>query len=105
MLQLIMLKPDLAILDETDSGLDVDAVRIVPDGISQYQKQHGGSLLIITHSTRLLERIHVDKTHVMVGGTLVDHGDSALWRKSTQRASLPMKIRRDKPHGRENLCG
>lgn len=78
MLQLIMLKPDLAILDETDSGLDVDAVRIVSDGISQYQKQHGGSLLIITHSTRLLERIHVDKTHVMVGGTLVDHGDSSL---------------------------
>ena len=78
MLQLIMLKPDLAILDETDSGLDVDAVRIVSDGIAQYQKQHGGSLLIITHSTRLLERIHVDKTHVMVGGTLVDHGNSSL---------------------------
>ena len=78
MLQLIMFRPDLAILDETDSGLDVDAVRIVSDGIAQYQKQHGGSLLIITHSTRLLERIPVDKTHVMVGGTLVDHGDSSL---------------------------
>lgn len=78
MLQLIMLKPDLAILDETDSGLDVDAVRIVSDGIAQYQKQHGGSLLIITHSERLLERIHVDKTHVMVGGTLVADGDAAL---------------------------
>ena len=78
MLQLLMLKPDLAILDETDSGLDVDAVRIVSDGIAQYQKQHGGSLLIITHSTRLLERIHVDKAHVMVGGTLVEDGDAAL---------------------------
>ena len=78
MLQLLMLKPDLAILDETDSGLDVDAVRIVSDGIAQYQKQHGGSLLIITHSTRLLERIHVDKTHVMYGGTLVEHGDASL---------------------------
>ena len=78
MLQLLMLRPDLAILDETDSGLDVDAVRIVSDGISQYQKQHGGSLLIITHSTRLLERIHVDKAHVMVGGTLVADGDAGL---------------------------
>ena len=48
------------------------------DGIAQYQKQHGGSLLIITHSERLLERIHVDKTHVMVGGTLVAEGDAAL---------------------------
>ena len=78
MLQLLMLKPDLAILDETDSGLDVDAVRIVSDGIAQYQKQHGGSLLIITHSTRLLERISVDQAHVMVGGTLVDQGDKTL---------------------------
>lgn len=78
MLQLLMLKPDLAILDETDSGLDVDAVRIVSDGIAQYQKQHGGSLLIITHSTRLLERIHVDKAHVMYGGTLVEDGDATL---------------------------
>ena len=78
MLQLLMLKPDLAILDETDSGLDVDAVRIVSDGISQFQKQHGGALLIITHSNRLLERIHVDKAHVMYGGTLVDSGDASL---------------------------
>ncbi len=78
MLQLLMLKPDLAILDETDSGLDVDAVRIVSDGISKFQKQHGGALLIITHSNRLLERIHVDKAHVMYGGTLVDSGDASL---------------------------
>ena len=77
-LQMLMLEPRLAILDETDSGLDVDAVRIVSDGIAQYQKQHGGSLLIITHSTRLLERIHVDKAHVMVGGTLVADGDATL---------------------------
>ena len=78
MLQLLMLKPDLAILDETDSGLDVDAVRIVSNGISQFQQQHGGALLIITHSNRLLERIHVDKAHVMYGGTLVDSGDASL---------------------------
>ena len=53
-LQLLMLKPDLAILDETDSGLDVDAVRTVSKGIEEFQKNQQGSLLVITHSTRIL---------------------------------------------------
>ena len=77
-LQLLMLKPDLAILDETDSGLDVDAVQIVSKGVAEYQKRSGGSLLIITHSTRLLEKIHVDRTHIMVGGTIIKDGDASL---------------------------
>ena len=54
-LQLLMLKPSLAILDETDSGLDVDAVRTVSKGVEEYQKDKKGALLIITHSTRILE--------------------------------------------------
>lgn len=77
-LQLLMLKPKLAILDETDSGLDVDAVRTVSKGIEEYQKSVGGSLLIITHSTRILESLHVDRTHVMVNGHLVHSGDGTL---------------------------
>lgn len=77
-LQLLMLKPKLAILDETDSGLDVDAVRTVSKGIEEYQKSMGGSLLIITHSTRILESLHVDRTHVMVKGHLVHSGDGTL---------------------------
>lgn len=77
-LQLLMLKPKLAILDETDSGLDVDAVRTVSKGIEEYQKSVGGSLLIITHSTRILESLHVDRTHVMVKGHLVHSGDGTL---------------------------
>lgn len=77
-LQLLMLKPKLAILDETDSGLDVDAVRTVSQGIAKYQADCGGSLLIITHSTRLLEYIPVDVAHVMVGGTLVASGGAEL---------------------------
>lgn len=77
-LQLLMLKPNLAILDETDSGLDVDAVRTVSKGIEEYQKSVGGSLLIITHSTRILESLHVDRTHVMVKGHLVHSGDGTL---------------------------
>ncbi len=77
-LQLLMLKPRLAILDETDSGLDVDAVRTVSKGVETFQKEQDGALLIITHSTRILESLHVDHTHVMVNGRIVATGDAAL---------------------------
>ena len=74
-LQLLMLKPDFAILDETDSGLDVDAVRVVSKGIEEYQKRVGGSLLIITHNAKILESLKVDKTHILVKGHIVHTGD------------------------------
>lgn len=77
-LQLLMLEPSLAILDETDSGLDVDAVRTVSAGIEEYQKNCGGSLFIITHSTKILESLHVDYTHVMVEGQIRCTGDASL---------------------------
>ncbi|MBE5841522.1 MAG: Fe-S cluster assembly ATPase SufC [Butyrivibrio sp.] len=77
-LQLLMLNPKLAILDETDSGLDVDAVRTVSKGIEEYQKKKDGALLIITHSTKILESLHVDYTHVLVKGTIVHTGDETL---------------------------
>ena len=77
-LQLLMLKPALAILDETDSGLDVDAVRTVSAGIEAYQKTCKGSLLIITHSTKILESLSVDYTHVMVEGKIIQTGDVSL---------------------------
>ena len=77
-LQLIMLSPKLAILDETDSGLDVDAVRTVSKGIEEYQKANDGALLIITHATRILESLHVDHTHVLVNGHIVANGDATL---------------------------
>ncbi len=77
-LQLLMLSPKLAILDETDSGLDVDAVRTVSKGIEEYQKKKDGALLIITHSTKILESLHVDYTHVLVKGGIVHTGDAAL---------------------------
>lgn len=77
-LQLMMLRPTLAILDETDSGLDVDAVRLVSKGVEEYQKDRDGALLIITHSTRILESLHVDHTHVMINGHIVANGDSSL---------------------------
>lgn len=77
-LQLLMLNPKLAILDETDSGLDVDAVRTVSQGIQEYQKRQNGALIIITHSAKILESLHVDYTHVLVKGNIVKTGDASL---------------------------
>ena len=80
-LQLLMLKPDFAILDETDSGLDVDAIRMVQKGIQEYRKLTNGSLLIITHTTKILEGLNVDYTHVLVKGHIVKTGDGSLFKK------------------------
>ena len=77
-LQLLMLKPKLAILDETDSGLDVDAVRTVSAGIAAYRKSCGGSLLIITHNTKILEALSVDRAHIVADGKIVREGGAEL---------------------------
>lgn len=77
-LQMMLLKPELAILDETDSGLDVDAVRLVSAGIEEYRKNNDKGILVITHSTRILEQLHVDYTHIMVDGQIVATGDGSL---------------------------
>ena len=78
MLQLLLLKPKLAVLDETDSGLDVDAVRTVSEGVRLFRERTHGSLLIITHSTRILEALHVDAAHVMEDGVIVRNGGAEL---------------------------
>ena len=75
--QLLMLSPKLAILDETDSGLDVDAVRTVSKGVEIFSK-NGGALIIITHNTKILESLNVDKTHVLVKGNIVSSGGAEL---------------------------
>ena len=76
-LQLLILNPKLAILDETDSGLDVDAVKIVSKGIQMF-KTEGNAILIITHSAKILENLSVDKVHILVDGKIVQSGDSSL---------------------------
>ena len=78
MLQLLLLEPKLAILDETDSGLDVDALSVVSRGMELYRKECGGTLLIITHNTRILEQLNVDCAHVMVAGRMVAKGPASL---------------------------
>lgn len=84
-LQMLMLEPKLAILDETDSGLDVDAVRTVSQGVKLYRERVHGSLLIITHSTRILEALTVDAAHVMENGVIVKNGGSELVKKINEK--------------------
>ena len=85
-LQLMMLKPDFAILDEPDSGLDVDAVRTVSKGIEEYQGIHReGAMLIITHSAKILESLHVDRVHVLAEGRIVESGDASLIEEINQK--------------------
>ena len=84
-LQMLMLEPKLAILDETDSGLDVDAVRTVSQGVKLYRERVHGSLLIITHSTRILEALTVDAAHVMENGVIVKNGGAELVEKINKK--------------------
>ncbi len=77
-LQLLILEPKLAILDETDSGLDVDAVKTVSKGIEEYRARTGGSLLVITHNTKILEALNVDRTHILSAGKVAAEGDGSL---------------------------
>ena len=77
-LQLELLKPKIAILDETDSGLDVDALRVVSDGVNRYAESEHGGILLITHYTRILRYIHPQFVHVLVGGRIVESGGPEL---------------------------
>lgn len=76
-LQMMMLNPRLAILDETDSGLDVDAVKIVSQGVEKF-KSPENSLLIITHNTKILDYLKVDAVHVLMDGKISMTGDNSL---------------------------
>jgi len=76
-LQMAMLEPKFALLDETDSGLDIDALRIVSDGVNQLRGPSLG-VLLITHYQRLLDYIVPDQVHVMWDGRIVKSGDKSL---------------------------
>ena len=77
MLQMVMIEPKLSILDETDSGLDIDALKVVANGVND-MKNSERSFLIITHYQRLLDYIVPDFVHIMVGGKIVKSGGSDL---------------------------
>jgi Fe-S cluster assembly ATP-binding protein len=76
-LQMALLEPRLAILDETDSGLDVDALRIVGEGVTALRSPEN-AMLVITHYQRLLDYIVPDRVHVLAGGRIVRSGDAGL---------------------------
>ena len=76
-LQMAILEPKLAILDETDSGLDIDALRIVAEGVNSLRNENN-ALILITHYQRLLDYIKPDFVHVMHNGLIVKSGDKAL---------------------------
>ncbi len=76
-LQLLMLNPKLAMLDETDSGLDVDAVQIVSNGVAKFHNKDN-ACLIITHNTQILKSLTVDKAHVLLNGQIVAEGGTEL---------------------------
>ncbi|HEX4402376.1 MAG TPA: Fe-S cluster assembly ATPase SufC [Galbitalea sp.] len=77
-LQLELLKPKFAILDETDSGLDVDALKIVSKGVNRAHENTGLGVLLITHYTRILRYIHPDFVHVFVDGRVAEEGGPEL---------------------------
>jgi Fe-S cluster assembly ATP-binding protein len=78
-LQMAMLEPDVAILDETDSGLDVDALRIVARGIEEVRRVRPElGILLVTHYRRILEELQPDQVHVMLGGRIVESGGPEL---------------------------
>ncbi|AJI78879.1 MULTISPECIES: Fe-S cluster assembly ATPase SufC [Corynebacterium] len=77
-MQLDILKPKFAVMDETDSGLDVDALRVVSDGINRYQDETNGGILLITHYKRILNYVTPDFVHVFADGQVIKTGGAEL---------------------------
>jgi len=83
-LQMAVLEPKFAVLDEIDSGLDIDAIKAVATGIKQNIKKYQTGILLITHYQRILDYIEPDFVHVMVKGKMVESGDKTLVKKLEQ---------------------
>ncbi len=90
-LQMLVLNPKLAILDETDSGLDVDAIKTVSKGIEMYKNEQN-AVLIITHNTRILDHLKVDYVHVLVNGKIVKTGTAELAKEIDENGYAQYKM-------------
>jgi Fe-S cluster assembly ATP-binding protein len=88
-LQMAILEPTLAILDETDSGLDIDALRVVANGVNALRDE-GRAMLVITHHQRLLDYITPDRVHVMAAGQIVRSGDKSLAAELEEHGYAPV---------------
>lgn len=91
MLQMSVLQPKLAILDETDSGLDVDAVRIVSEGVANFANENN-SILIITHQNKILDYLKPDFVHVLIDGKIVKTGDMSLAKEINENGYAEFKM-------------
>ena len=95
-LQMELLRPRFAVLDETDSGLDVDALRVVSEGVNRLHDESDAGFLLITHYTRILRYIKPDYVHVFVDGRVAEAAAPTwptVWRKRATTATWP-----DRPH-------
>jgi len=90
-LQMLTLNPKLAILDETDSGLDVDAIKLVSKGISLFKKDNN-AVVIITHSTKILQYVDVDYVHVLIDGKIVKSGNRELAKEIEEKGYDSFKV-------------
>jgi Fe-S cluster assembly ATP-binding protein len=91
-LQMAMLEPELAVLDETDSGLDIDALRIVADGVQAVRAERSSlGVLLVTHYTRILELLRPDVVHVLVEGRIVERGGPELARRLEDEGYEPWR--------------
>ena len=95
--QLELLKPKIAILDETDSGLDIDALRVVSEGVNRVRETGDTGVLLITHYTRILRYIKPDFVHVFVGGRIVEEGGPELAEQARGRGLRALPGRRRTP--------
>lgn len=91
LLHMWMLKPKFIILDEVDSGLDVDAIRVVSESINKYYELYKPSILIITHHTNILEYITPNNVHVMINGRISESGDASLAKRVENEGFTSLK--------------
>lgn len=89
MLQMLIAEPKIAILDETDSGLDIDALKTVSEAVNLLRHQNGMSVLIITHYTRILKYIEPDRVHIMRDGKIIKEGGKALAHQLEEQGYAP----------------
>ena len=93
-MQLELLNPKVAVLDETDSGLDIDALKIVSEGVNRFRAQGDQGVLLITHYTRILRYITPDYVHVFVAGRIAEEGGPELADAAGSRGLRQVRQRR-----------
>lgn len=103
-LQMYMLKPNFAMLDEIDSGLDVDSLKIVGENITEYKKKSKCGLIVITHYQRLLDYIKPEFVHIMLDGKIVQSGDASLVDYVEKNGYGEVKAKSDKKNNISGTC-